>query len=147
MNIGSKFDLLDLNPALKHFEKEKIHFDFEADKLERKLAQQFDLAFEQCNTTTQTTTLMQMLSTIMQRPKIHAELKQRYNDVVDNFSRELAQIKTTFDRGMLDVKTNGLAALSAGPGLAPVSGALKWIHTLRKRMTGPSSNFPYLDYE
>lgn len=83
----------------------------------------------------------------MHRPKIFEELKHRYDDVVQNFTREVTQIKNAFDRGMKIVDEKGLAALPVGPGQAPVAGSLKWIRTLRARITAPSSNFPYLDFE
>lgn len=136
-----------MNPERQNFAKEKRNFDERADELERKLATQLDLAFEQCNTTTQTTTLIQMISTIIFRPKIFEALKFRYTDVVTNFSREVDQVKRTYDRGMANVEQGGLAALPVGPGQAPVSGALKWIRSLRARIVVPRVNFAYLDYE
>lgn len=146
-NVSSKYDLLDVNPALPHFNNAKHHFDEKADELERKLATQFDLAFEQCNTTTQLSTLIQILGTIMHRPILMAELKPRYDDVITAFARELAQVKRTYDRGVLNMEQFGVQALPIDPGQAPVSGILKWIHKLRQRLMMPSSNFPYLDYE
>lgn len=147
VNVGGKHDLLDVNPELQHFTLAKDKFDQSCDELERKLANQFDRGFETCNTTTQTMTLIQMLSTIMHRPKIIDELKPRYGDVVHNFKLELEQIKRTFDRGMANIKNGGLRELPVGPGQAPVTGVLQWIRMLRGRITGPVSNFPYLDYE
>lgn len=146
-NIGSKYDLLDVNPELRHFELAKHNFDESSDELERKLATQFDRAFEQCNTTTQTATLIQILTTILHRPKIMEELQPRFEDVVQHFKRELEQIKRTFDRGVANIEEGGLRALPVGPGQAPMTGVLKWIHSLRTRITAPAGNFPYLDYE
>lgn len=146
-NVSSKYDLLDVNPALPHFANAKRNFDQKADELERKLATQFDLAFEQCNTTTQIATLIQILGTIMHRPIIMAELKPRYDDVITAFARELAQVKRTFDRGVLNMEKFGVQALPIDPGQAPVTGVLKWIHKLRQRLLLPAANFPYLDYE
>lgn len=146
-NVCSKYDVLDVNPQLPHFDLAKANFDEKAGEMERKLATQFDLAFEQCYTTTQCSTLIQILGTIMHRPILMAELKPRYDDVIQTFASELEMVKRTFDRGLHNMETRGVFALPIDPGQAPVTGVLKWINKLRQRLLMPASNFPYLDYE
>lgn len=145
-NVASKHDLLDVDPALKEYSVMHKHFMDTADELERKLATQFDLALDQCFTTTQTSTLIQMLGTIMHLPRIMEALEPRYINVVHAFLAEMALIKRTFDAGVANVNAAGFLALPVDPGLPPTAGTLKWIGNLRNRMELPAAMFPYLDY-
>lgn len=146
-NIATKYDLLDFDPRLPHFNREKCAFDKTSDEYQRRLATQFDLAFDQCVTTTQCTTLIQMLGTIMHRPIIMNELKPRYNDVIRLFSTDMDLVKVTFDQGVKNINEHGFFALPLDSGQPPIAGTLKWVNKLRARLLLPASNFPYLDYE
>lgn len=144
--MAGKHDLLDVDPALTEFNTLNHNFNAVADELQRKLATQFDLAFGQCFTTTQVTTLLQMLGTIMNLPIVMTELEPCYKKVVDYFLNELALVKRTFDLGIKNVNNQGLMALPVDAGLPSSGGILKWIHNLRNRLEMPASLFPYLDY-
>lgn len=145
-NIAGKLDLLDFDPKLNNFKREKQNFDKASDELQRRLATQFNMAFDQCVTTTQCTTLIQMLGTIMHQPIIMKELKSRYNDVIHLFSSDMDLVKKTFDQGVKNINEHGFFALPLDPGQPPIAGTLKWVNKLRTRLTLPASNFPYLDY-
>lgn len=146
-NVCSKHDILDVQPKQVAFAAAKQHFDNAAGELMRKLATQLSLAFTQCHTTTQLTTLMQMCGTLMHVPLIALELNSFYGEVVRTFGEQLDTVKLTFDRGVRTIETDGMLAFLIDPGQAPVTGVLKWIAKLRARLVMPASNFAYLDIE
>lgn len=145
-NISNKIDILEVDLNVKDFQREKERFDRISAEMERKLSTQFNLAFDECNTTTQVTTLILILGTMMHRPIILTEIRHRYNDVIMYFTREMEMVKKTFDRGIKNIKEKDLMALPIDPGHPPLAGALKWIRQLRSRLNQPAGNFPLLDY-
>lgn len=146
-NVCSKHDILDVQPELVAFAVAKQQFDVAAGELMRKMATQLSLAFAQCYTTTQLTTLMQMCGTLMQVPVIGEELNMYYGEVVRTFGEQLDAVKRAFDQGVRTIESEGAQAFLIDPGQAPVSGVLKWIAKLRARLMMPASNFPYLEME
>lgn len=135
-----------MNPALTDFERENKKFQKLSDQLERKLAAQFDLAFDECVTTTGATKLMLVAGTIILQPVIVAQLEHRFFDIVKLFSKDLDEVKIMFDRGVKNIDVSGYMALPVALGQPPVAGTLKWIRQLRERLLRPSKDFVYLDY-
>lgn len=146
-NVCSKHDILDLQPDMVAFAAAKQNYDDAAGELLRKMATQLSLAFAQCYTTTQLTTLMQMCGSLMQVPVIAEELNPYYGKVVSTFGEQLDAVKRAFDRGVRTIGTEDAQAFLIDPGQAPVSGVLKWIAKLRARLRMPASNFAYLEKE
>lgn len=115
--------------------------------LERKLATQINLAFDECVHLLQMTKLIQILGTLMHRNIIFMEVKDRYRDVLNLFSIELKNIKEIFDNGINEINTNGVENLSTiDSGYPIITGTIKWIRKLIDRIQIPFLQFSYLDY-
>lgn len=146
VNIAGKSDLLDVYPTIDVFPKHRDTFEMRCGELQRRIATQFDVAFEQCTTTTHVSTLIQVLGTILQQPVIKQELEFRYNDVIRLFCEEMDVVKKTFDRGVENISNGGCIALPVDAGQSPVAGCMKWVKGLKERLKQTASYFPHLDY-
>lgn len=137
---------MDIDPSVDHFDRENKIFQFAADELQRKLATQFNLAFDECFTTVHATKLLQILGTIFMQPIIFAELKHRYEDVVSLFLNELNMVKETFDARIAELDSdNNLPSVSVDRGLPMSAGTVQWVRQLRKRIEEITADFPYID--
>lgn len=146
VNIAGKYDLLDVTAIIDAFPKHRDIFQMRCDEIQRRIATQFDMAFEQCTTTTQVSTLIQVVGTILHQPLIKKELEFRYNDVIRLFCKEMDVVKKTFDRGVRNINNGGCIALPVDAGQSPVAGVIKWVKSLKERLNQTSSYFPHLDY-
>lgn len=145
-NISNRYDLLDIDPAVEHFDRENAIFYRAADELQRRLATQFDIAFEECFTTLHATKLLQILGTIFRQPIIFAEVKHRYEDVVRLFLSELDMVKRTFDKEIDRMNGDGeLPSVSVDRGFPMSVGTIRWVRQLRERIEKIAQDFPYLD--
>ena len=145
-NTCSKFDILDVAAKPTEYNQEKIKFHKAVEELERKLVTQFNLAFDECDTATKASMLIQILGTVMHIPMIFKEVKHRYNDVIEHFVRDLNLVKKTFDRGIENIEKGGLMDIPVDIGHPAVAGAVRWIHKLRSRLERHAAFFPYLDF-
>lgn len=141
-----QFDLLDPNPKLKDFKYELKSFNEAADDLERKLAFQFNLAYDECFNLEQRIKLTQILGSLIDRPLIKGEIYDKIEYIVEMFQDELALIKRTFDDGTKNLKS-GLNTLPIDRGFPTTSGAIMFIRKLRNRLLQMDTNFGYIEIE
>lgn len=138
--------MLDIDSAVTHFDRENAIFYRAADELQRKLATQFNNAFDECFTTTHATKLLQILGTIFRQPIIFAEVKHRYEDVVRLFLAELDMVKRTFDKEIGRMNANGeLPSISVDRGFPMSVGTIRWVRQLLGRIEKIVQDFPYID--
>lgn len=113
--------------------------------LERSLATQFNLAFDDCVTSMQYVKLIINLGTSLYRPIILKELNSRFDDVVILLEHEIVEIKKTFDEyseKIINGSTRKESILD--PGYSALIGNISWLRQLRHRVTETSEYFPML---
>ena len=91
-----QYDPLDSNEKL--FEKDLTKFKQEADTMERKLALQFILAFNECYTVEAMVKFLKMTGALLQRLIIYAQVKGKIKRVSQAIDQELAVAKKIYDR-------------------------------------------------
>lgn len=113
--------------------------------LERSLATQFNLAFDDCVTSLQYVKLIINLGTSLYRPIILKELHLKFNDVVILLEHEMIEVKKTFDEYSEQIINDSTRANSIlDSGCAALIGNIAWCHQLRQRVTETSEYFNLL---
>lgn len=140
-----QFDVLDPNPELKDFDREKAKFYADAELLERSLASQLAAAFDECHNAQQIIKLVQMTGALLSRPIILQDIEERYKMVVEYFSQDLDLVKYCFEDGMDKFAKNGVTGLPIDRGFPPVAGGITWIRRMKNRLESVSADFIFLD--
>lgn len=142
-----QFDPLDPSPHLKHFEKERRGFQIEAEVLERKLSAILVQAFDECYTMESLIKLIEICGSLLQRPIVYHEIKDKLDNLLDLYNQDLDLVKTIYDEGIDKINNEGLNALPVDRGFPPVTGALTWIKKMKHRVTKPLEDLPNIDFK
>lgn len=116
--------------------------------LERSLAFQFNLAFDDCVTSLQYIKLMINLGTSLYRPIIYKELQSRFNNIVILLEHEIVEIKKIFDEYSEQIRNDRTRKNSIlDSGYAALIGNIAWLHQLRRRITETSEYFSLIQID
>lgn len=140
-----QFDPLDPSPKANQFERERKDFEQNAEVLERKLAAILVQAFDECYTIESLIKLIVVCGSLLQRPIIFKEIKEKLDKLVDYYNKDLDTMKNYFDKGSEDIKAGGVDALQVDRGFPPVAGALTWIKKIKTRITKPIDDLPSIE--
>lgn len=155
-NIREQFVLLYAN--LEHLDVDPLYMDDSTkfllmndrfthgyQELERSLATQLNLAFDDCVTSMQYLKLIINLGTSLYRPIILKELHSRFTEVVTVLEHEIVEVKKTFDeysKQIMNDPTRKYSILDAGH--SALIGNISWVSQLRHRVTETSEFFSLL---
>lgn len=142
-----QFDPLDPTPLVNHFEEERKEFQDHAEVLERRLSAILVQAFDECYTMESLIKLVIVCGSILKRPIIYHEIKDKLDNIVSFFSADLDLVKSIFDEGFETIQAKGVEALKVDKGFPPTAGALTWITKLKLRITKPTEELPNLDFK
>lgn len=141
------FDALDPTPTVDYFEKERREFQEAAEVLERKLAAILVQAFDECFTMESLVKLIEVCGSILQRPIIFKEIKDKMENMLELYNQDLDIVKTIFDEGVETINKSGIDALVVDKGFPPVTGALTWIRKMKARITKPTEELPNIEFK
>jgi len=136
---------LDPDPQLKLFDRERRKFQNEAETMERRLAALLVQAFDECFTLESLIKLIQVCGSLLQRPIIYHEIKDRLNNMLELYNKDLDAVKGIFNSGTDAIARDGLNSLPVDKGFPPVAGALTWIKKMRVRIKRPTEDFPNIE--
>ncbi|XP_038108194.1 dynein beta chain, ciliary isoform X2 [Culex quinquefasciatus] len=141
-----QYDPLDPDPSEKSFERDRARYQEKTDILERKLAAQFVLAFDECFNVEQLMKLVQILGTLLNRPLILTDIRCKIANIVHLYNNDLNIVKRLFDEGVAAYEKHGLEGIPIDTGFPPVAGAILWIHKLRDRIAKPMADLNMVEY-
>ncbi|XP_039431337.1 dynein beta chain, ciliary-like isoform X4 [Culex pipiens pallens] len=141
-----QYDPLDPDPSEKSFERDRARYQEKTDILERKLAAQFVLAFDECFNVEQLMKLVQILGTLLNRPLILTDIRRKIANIVHLYNNDLNIVKRLFDEGVAAYEKHGLEGIPIDTGFPPVAGAILWIHKLRDRVAKPMADLNMVEY-
>lgn len=141
-----QYDPLDPDPSEKSFERDRARYQEKTDILERKLAAQFVLAFDECFNVEQLMKLVQILGTLLNRPLILTDIRRKIANIVHLYNNDLNIVKRLFDEGVAAYEKHGLEGIPIDTGFPPVAGAILWIHKLRDRIAKPMADLNMVEY-
>lgn len=141
------FDPLDPSPQMKHFERERSEFQTEAEVLERKLAAILVQSFDECYTMESLIKLIEVCGSLLLRPIIYNEIKDKLDNLLDLYNQDLDLVKNIFDGGIDTINTSGIMALQVDRGFPPVTGALTWIKKMKLRVKKPTEDLPNIEFK
>ncbi|XP_070509872.1 dynein beta chain, ciliary-like [Chironomus tepperi] len=134
-----------LEPSSKEFEIERRQFERESEVLERKLSSVLVQEFEECHTLEAFIKFIQVCGTLLLRPLIFNEVKEKLNRFVTYYLDDLDLVKEIFDNGLEVIEKHGINKLQVDKGFPPVAGTLTWIKRLKRRITRPMEELPYIE--
>lgn len=141
------FDPLDPSPKLKHFERERKKFQTEAEVLERKIAAVLVQSFDECYTMESLIKLIAVCGSLLLRPIVYNEIKDKLDNLLDLYNQDLDLVKTVFDKGIYALNESGITALQVDRGFPPITGALTWIKKMKIRVTKPTEDLPNIEFK
>lgn len=137
-----KFDPLDPDPTVKHFENERKKYRDQADTMERKIATILSQAFEECFTIESTVKLIVIAGSLVHRRIVLPEIAEKVNRMLDFYTVDLRLAKDSFEEQMELFKKHGVTGLIVDQGFPPVAGALFYIRKWRARLGKPIDELP-----
>ncbi|KAG5679915.1 hypothetical protein PVAND_009451 [Polypedilum vanderplanki] len=140
-----QFDPLDPNPKMKDFDKERKKFDREAEVLERKLSSVLVQEFDECHTLEAFIKFIEMCGTLLLRPLIFNEVKEKLKRFEEYYFDEIDEVKKLYDECASVIEKNGIEAMKVDDGFTPVAGILTYIKRLRLRITKPIEEMPNIE--
>ncbi|XP_058061407.1 LOW QUALITY PROTEIN: dynein beta chain, ciliary-like [Anopheles bellator] len=140
-----QYDPLDPDPREKSFDKDKLRYLEKASVLERRLAAQFVLAFEECCNVEQLMKLVQVLGSLLTRRLIQPDVARQISSIVDLFEDDLCTVDAIFEKGEDDFNQRGLEGIPIDEGFPPVAGAIAWVHKLRDRVHKPITELAMIE--
>ncbi|XP_055624152.1 dynein beta chain, ciliary-like isoform X4 [Toxorhynchites rutilus septentrionalis] len=141
-----QYDPLDPDPAEKSFERDRARYQQKTDVLERKLAAQFVLAFDECYNVEQLMKLVQIMGTLISRSLILPDIHRKISNIVHLYNNDLNIVKKIFDEGRAAYEKHGLEGMPIDTGFPPVAGAILWVHKLRDRISKPINDLSMVEY-
>lgn len=142
-----QFDPLDPSPNLKHFEKQRKKFQAESEAYENKLAAIVVQAFDECYTIESLIKLIEVCGSLLQRPIVYKEIKDKLDNMLDLYNYDLSKVKDIFDNGVDAMNANGLTGLKVDRSFPPVTGALTWIKKMKHRVVKPTEELPNIEFK
>lgn len=120
----------------------------ETSDLERSLAKQFNLAFDECVSSADTAKLFIVLGSAVYRPIIFNELKHRFKDIMYTFEAEIKFVRGIFERDSVKILNNANNIHSAIDSQLPaLNGDIAWARQLKGLLQEPFELFSYLDVD
>lgn len=142
-----QFDPLDPTPTVNHFDRELKEFQENSQVLERKLAAILVQAFDECYTMESIIKLIEVCGSLLQRPIIYEEIKDKLENMIEIYNNDLDMVKEFFDQGFESIQSGGVAALQVDRGFPPVAGAMTWIKKMRIRIVKPTEDLPNIEFK
>jgi dynein heavy chain len=120
-----KFDLLDLNS--KDLQIESSRFQSKITDLDRRIGTVLCQSFDDCPSLYSCFRLLETFSGLLYRPTIQKDFELKYYEILKMFSTDLDDVSIIFNQFK-----------NAPPihyNMAPVTGAIAWIHELKERVS------------
>lgn len=133
-----QFDPLDPSPNLKSFDNEAKKFRRETEILERRLGAVLLQAFDECYTMESILKLLEVCGSLLQRPIIFCEIRQKLELMIAIYNDDLDQVKASFDKGFEKFTSEGVESLEIDKSFPPVAGSLTWIKKMKTRIMRPT---------
>lgn len=110
--------------------------------MDRRLSAIISQAFEDCNSLNSIFKLIIILSSLLERPAIKKDFEPRFAQILQMLENEIDDTKKIYDvqKHLKDTKNQ----IDVHRNLPEVSGAMKWCHELRERVTKPMEQFKKL---
>ncbi|XP_061501815.1 dynein beta chain, ciliary isoform X1 [Anopheles gambiae] len=140
-----QYDPLDPDPKLLGFAKDRQRYIEKASVLERRLAAQFVLAFEECFNVEQLMKLVQVLGSLLNRPLIQPDVSTKIESIVALFDADLNAMRLIYETGCEEYRQKGLKGIPIDDGFPPVAGAIAWVHKLQDRIKKPLTELAMID--
>ncbi|CAF96140.1 unnamed protein product, partial [Tetraodon nigroviridis] len=131
----SKYDSLDYtnDDFVCHY----MHFMEQSRDFDQRLATVLNQAFQDSKNLNSTFKLLNIFSTLLERPRIHQQFAPNYNVLLAMFSQEIDHCQVIFNHHRVALQS-GCATL--GKNMPSVAGNLKWSQQLRSRILSNRSN-------
>lgn len=133
--VTIKFNPLDLDQESNKelFERQFKEYKGFCEIFERKLANIFIKAFQECRNFEEAVQLLQMAGSLLKRPQIFGEIKPHLELIVDLYVKDVEFAEGQFQAKVDAYKKNGVTGGSVyAEGLfPPVSGTLMWVKSLK----------------
>ncbi|NXP52612.1 DYH17 protein, partial [Heliornis fulica] len=126
-----KYDPLD--PAEEQFNEDLAVFQKKIQDVDRRLATIFCQGFHDCHCLVSAVKLVQMFSSLLERPLIKTEVSPCYSALLGMFDAELEHVKALYDAQMASLPPHG-AGLAINRNMPPVAGQLTWALELQQRL-------------
>ncbi|XP_030631579.1 dynein axonemal heavy chain 9 isoform X2 [Chanos chanos] len=136
------YDCLDI--CNLEFEADYNTFQHKVEDTDRRLGAIFCQAFDDASGLEHAFKVLDMFGSLLERPLIAADAKERYPVLIRLFDRELDNCQTLFKKHIQAEEE--LAYTPVNKNLPPVAGGLKWTQQLQERIQIPFSNFRYISY-
>jgi dynein heavy chain, axonemal len=136
------YDVLD--PDDPSFDNDFLHFQDAIQELDLKLASVFCQAFDDSYNLESIYKLINIVGTVLDRPKIKAEFTNKYPQIIRMLDEEITMCEEIYEMQMDYYEKNG--CLFIDKSAPPVTGALRWVLQLGSRATYPIENFQQLQH-
>uniref|UniRef100_A0A1I8JH23 DHC_N2 domain-containing protein n=1 Tax=Macrostomum lignano TaxID=282301 RepID=A0A1I8JH23_9PLAT len=136
------YDVLD--PLNKEFMDDYNYFHQQIEDIDRRLASIVCQAFDDCSGPESAFRLIDILSTLVERPLIKAEFDQKYPLLIKMLDREMDNAKEIYDDQMKRIEETSFAMVHKN--VPQVTGRLKWAGELRQRITVPMDNLKHVEH-
>ncbi|XP_039947795.1 dynein beta chain, ciliary [Bactrocera tryoni] len=136
---GVTYNVLDPDESVEQFQKDVEKFHDFAEKLERRIAFQFELALLDSHD-------LMLCGSLLLRPIIKEQLDPHMHILVDDLAEEIHAVKKDFNVFEDIYRKSGVKALPTDDCFPKVSGAISWLHKLRHRITWIKSDYELYEY-
>lgn len=109
-----------------------------------KLAAILCQAFDDCYNLESVFKLINIVGSVLDRPKIKEEFTNKYTDILQMLDEEISTCEQIYERQMVFKRANGY--LFADRSFPPVTATLRWIQQLGDRITAPIKHFQALQH-
>ncbi|NXU59271.1 DYH17 protein, partial [Turnix velox] len=126
-----KYDPLD--PSEEQLNVEFAEFQQKIEDVDKRLATILCQAFDDCHCLASAVKLVHMFSSLLERPRIKAEVSPYYLSMLEMFRVELEQVKVLYDSHSMSPPPPGRHS-AINKNMPPVAGRLKWALELQQRL-------------
>ncbi|KAM4623876.1 dynein axonemal heavy chain 9 isoform 1-T1 [Polymixia lowei] len=131
------YDCLDVNN--REFEEDLREFKLQVDDTDRRLGAVFCQAFDDTSGLENTFKVVDMFSSLLERPLVAVDAQDRYPLLVSVFDKELDCCKLLFNKHTQHAEDLGYTPVNRN--MPAVAGGLRWIQQLQERIQAPFSKF------
>ncbi|XP_075889814.1 dynein axonemal heavy chain 9 isoform X2 [Nelusetta ayraudi] len=135
-------DCLELNN--KEYEEDVKKLRLKVDDTERRLGAIFCQAFDDAPGLEHIFKLLDMFGSLLERPLLARDVRERYPRLVSMFDKELDCCKFLYDQHIKAAEELGWTAVSKN--MPEVAGGLRWAQELQQRIQTPFSKFTHLPH-
>lgn len=136
------YDVLD--PDDPSFKNDFFSFQEKILELDLKLAAILCQAFDDCHNLESVFKLINIVGSVLDRPKIKEEFTNKYSDILKMLDEEITMCEDIYQMQMDCVKKKG--QLFVDRSVPPVTASLRWTHQLGGRISLPMKNFQALQH-